>query len=40
MMDMTKVLVNAYPAAYCTLYEAKPITYSVTGTIFDAVLVQ
>ena len=36
-MDVTKVFVDAYPAAYRTLYEAKPITCSVTGTIFDAV---
>ena len=34
MMDM---LANAYPAAYQTLYEAKPITCSVTGTTFDAI---
>ena len=32
-----RVLDNAYPAAYQTLYEAKPITCSVTGTTFDAV---
>ena len=34
---MMKVLADAYPAAYQTLYEAKPITCSVTGTTFDAV---
>ena len=28
---------DAYPAAYRILYEAKPITCSVTGTIFDAI---
>jgi hypothetical protein len=27
---------DAYPAAYQTLYDAKPITCSVTGTTFDA----
>ena len=37
MAEMMKVLTNAYPAAYKTLYEAKPITCIVTGTIFDAV---
>ena len=36
MMDVTKVFVDAYPAAYRTLYEAKPITCYVTGTMFDA----
>ena len=34
---MMKTLADAYPAAYQTLYEAKPITCSVTGTTFDAV---
>ena len=34
---MGKILADAYPAAYQTLYEAKPITCSVTGTTFDAV---
>ena len=34
---MMKVLAEAYPAAYQTLHEAKPITCSVTGTTFDAV---
>ena len=34
---MIKVLADAYPAAYRTLYEAKPITCSVTGTTFEAV---
>ena len=28
---------DAYPVAYQTLYEAKPITCSVTGTTFDTV---
>ena len=28
---------DAYAAAYQTLYEAKPITCSVTSTTFDAV---
>ena len=36
MFGMMKVLADAYPAAYQTLYEAKPITCSVTGTTFDA----
>ena len=27
---------DAYPAAYQTLYDAKPITCSVTNTTFDA----
>ena len=31
------LLSDAYPAAYQTLYEAKPITCSVTGTTFDSV---
>ena len=34
---MSKLLADAYPPAYRTLYEAKPITCSVTGTTFDAV---
>ena len=34
---MMKDLAVAYPAAYQTLYEAKPITCSVTGTTFDAI---
>jgi hypothetical protein len=34
---MMKVMADAYPAAYQTLCEAKPITCSVTGTTFDAV---
>ena len=34
---MMKILADAYPAAYQTLYEAKPITCPVTGTTFDAV---
>ena len=37
MFEMMKVLVDAYPKAYQTLYEAKPITCSVTGTTFDAI---
>ena len=32
-----KALADAYLATYQALYEAKPITCSVTGTIFDAV---
>ena len=32
-----KILADAYPAAYQTLYQAKPITCSVTGATFDAV---
>ena len=32
-----KIFADAYPAAYQTLYEAKSITCSVTGTLFDAV---
>ena len=34
---MMKELIDTYPAAYKTLYEAKPITCSVTGTTFDAI---
>jgi hypothetical protein len=37
VFEMMDILGNAYPAAYQTLYEAKPITCSVTGTTFDAV---
>ena len=37
MFETAEILKNAYPAAYQTLYEAKPITCSVTGTTFDAV---
>ena len=37
MFKSMKVLADAYPVAYQTLYEAKPITCSVTGTTFDAV---
>ena len=37
MFGMMRALSEAYPAAYQTLYEAKPITCSVTGTTFDAV---
>jgi hypothetical protein len=36
--ETMKILTNAaYPATYQTLYDAKPITCSVTGTTFDAV---
>jgi hypothetical protein len=35
--DTAKLLADAYPAAYQTLYQAKSITCSVTGTTFDAV---
>jgi hypothetical protein len=31
-----KLFADAYPVAYQTLYEAKPITCSATGTTFDA----
>ena len=34
--DAAKLLGDAYPAVYHTLYQAKPITCSVTGTTFDA----
>ena len=37
VFEMMDILANAYPAAYQTLYEAKPITCSVTGTTFDAI---
>jgi hypothetical protein len=37
MFDRMKAFSDAYPAAYQTLYQAKPITCSVTGTTFDAV---
>jgi hypothetical protein len=37
VFEMMEILENAYPAAYQTLYDAKPITCSVTGTTFDAV---
>ena len=37
LMDTIKLFADAYPAAYQTLYQAKPITCSVTGTTFDAV---
>ena len=36
-MDKINLFADAYPAAYQTLHEAKPITCSVTGTTFDAV---
>ena len=36
MFDKVNAFADAYPAAYQTLYQAKPITCSVTGTIFDA----
>ena len=32
-----KIFAAAYPAVYQTLYEAKSITCSVTGTMFDTV---
>jgi hypothetical protein len=32
-----KAFADAYPAAYQTLYQAKPITCSVTDTTFDSV---
>ena len=34
---MMNLLTDAYSAAYQTLYEAKAIACSVTGTTFDAV---
>lgn len=37
MFRAMKTFAEAYPAAYQTLYEAKPITCSATGTMFDAV---
>ena len=37
MIDKAKAFADAYPAAYQTLYQAKPITCSVTDTTFDAV---
>ena len=37
LMSGTSQFADAYPAAYQTLYEAKPITCSVTDTTFDAV---
>ena len=37
MVEAVNLFPNAYPAAYQTLYEAKPITCSVTNTTFDAV---
>jgi hypothetical protein len=36
MEDSIKLFADAYPVAYQTLYEAKPITCSATGTTFDA----
>ena len=36
-LDKKKAFNDAYPAAYQTLYQAKPIACSVTGTTFDAV---
>ena len=35
-VDTMNLFADTYPAAYQTLYEAKPITCSVTGTTFDA----
>ena len=37
LFEVMKALTIAYPAAFQTLYEAKPITCSVTGTTFDAI---
>ena len=37
LFEVMKALTIAYPAAYQTLYDAKPITCSVTGTTFDAI---
>ena len=37
MFDQVKSFTDAYPAAYQILYQAKPITCSVTGTTFSAV---
>jgi hypothetical protein len=36
-VETINLFADAYSAAYSTLYEAKPITCSVTGTNFDAV---
>ena len=35
--DTIELFADAYHATYQTLYEAKPMTCSVTGTTFDAV---
>ena len=35
--DSPNAFEEAYPAAYETLYQARPITCSVTGRTFDAV---
>jgi hypothetical protein len=37
MFDQVKAFTDAYPAAYQTLYQAKPIACSVKDTTFDAV---
>ena len=37
VLDRVKTFSDAYPAAYQTLYQAMPITCSVTGTSFDAI---
>ena len=37
MIDKAEAFADAYPAAYQTLYQAKPITCSIKGTMFDAV---
>ena len=37
VFEVMKALIGVYPAAYQTLYDAKPITCSVTGTTFDAI---
>ena len=37
MFDRVNAFADAYPAAYRTLYQVKPITCSITGKTFDAV---
>ena len=37
MIDKAKAFADAYPAAYQTLYQANPITCSVTNTMYDAI---
>ena len=37
MIDKAEAFADAYPAAYQTLYQAKPIRCSIKGTAFDAV---
>ena len=36
MFDQVKAFTDAYPAVYQSLYQAKPVACSVTGTMFDA----